>query len=315
MKWPKRIGLLVAVNILVMVTITTVLALLRVNRYFPQGGLTGLAVFCLIWGFGGALISLGLSRVMAKLMMGVRVIPPETNDSELRQLVETVHGLARAAGLPLPEVGIYQSDEVNAFATGPSRSRALVAVSTGLLQRMGSREVEGVLGHEVTHIANGDMVTMTLIQGVINSFVLFLSRILAFVVSQALRSRDDRGGGGGALSYLLAIVFQVVLSILGSLVVFWFSRWREFRADAGGARLAGRQNMINALRALQRLHDPESIIHQHFGSGCAPPDAWKSSLMHCEPIGANHRARFVRPPTRAPRRLSRPSPRTMAGSA
>lgn len=255
----KRIILLVVVNVLVMLTITTVLALLHVNRYFPQGGLAGLAVFCLIWGFGGAFISLGLSRLMAKWMMGVQVIPPETGDPTLRQLVETVHGLTRAAGLPMPEVGIYQSEEVNAFATGPTRSRALVAVSSGLLQRLGSREVEGVLGHEVTHIANGDMVTMTLIQGVINSFVLFLSRILAFVVSQALRSRDDRDSGGGMLQYLLVMLFQVVLSILGSLVVFWFSRWREFRADAGGARLAGRQNMINALRALQRLQDPEAV--------------------------------------------------------
>jgi heat shock protein HtpX len=253
----KRVLLLVAVNILVMLTITVVLSLLRVNRYFPQGGLGGLAVICLIWGFAGAFISLALSRLMAKWMMGVQVIPPETSDPTLSRLVETVHGLARGANLPkLPEVGIYQSDEINAFATGPTRSRALVAVSTGLLQRMGSREVEGVLGHEVTHIANGDMVTMTLIQGVINSFVLFLSRILAFVVSQAMRSRDDRGGGG-ALQYLLAIVFQIVLSILGSLVVLWFSRWREFRADAGGARLAGRQNMIDALRALQRLQAPE----------------------------------------------------------
>lgn len=262
MKWVqvgKRIGLLVAVNILVMLTITTVLALLRVNRYFPQGGLGGLAVVCLVWGFGGAFISLGLSRLMAKWMMGVQVIPPETSDPTLSRLVETVHGLARAANLPMPEVGIYQSDETNAFATGPTRSRALVAVSTGLLQRMGSREVEGVLGHEVTHIANGDMVTMTLIQGVINSFVLFLSRILAFVVSQALRSRDERDSGGGLLQYMLAMLFQVVLSILGSLVVFWFSRWREFRADAGGARLAGRQTMIDALRALQRLHDPELV--------------------------------------------------------
>jgi heat shock protein HtpX len=234
--------------------------------------LAGLAVFCLVWGFAGAFISLALSRLMAKWMMGVRVIPPETGDPTLSQLVETVHGLARAANLPkLPEVGIYESDEVNAFATGPTRSRALVAVSTGLLQRMGSREVEGVLGHEITHVANGDMVTMTLIQGVINSFVLFLARVLAFVVSQALRSRDERDSGGGALQYLLAMVFQIVLSILGSLVVFWFSRWREFRADAGGARLAGRQNMINALRALQRLYEPEAMQaeaqqHQAFQS-------------------------------------------------
>ena len=257
----KRVFLLVAVNVLVMLTITIVLGLLHVNRYFPQGGLAGLAVVCLVWGFAGALISLAMSRLMAKWMMGVQVIPPETSDPDLRQLVETVHGLARGAHLPkLPEVGIYQSDEINAFATGPTRARALVAVSTGLLQRMGSREVEGVLGHEITHVVNGDMVTMTLIQGVINSFVLFLSRVLAFVVSQAMRSRDDRDSGGSwAVQYILSILFQIVFSILGSLVVLWFSRWREFRADAGGARLAGRQNMIDALRALQRLQEPQVV--------------------------------------------------------
>jgi heat shock protein HtpX len=254
----KRILLLVVVNVLVMLTITVVLSLLHVNRYFPQGGLAGLAVFCLVWGFAGAFISLALSRLMAKWMMGVQVIPPNTNDPTLSRLVETVHGLARSANLPkVPEVGIYQSEEINAFATGPTRSRALVAVSTGLVQRMGSREVEGVLGHEVTHIANGDMVTMTLIQGVINAFVLFLSRVLAFVVTQALRSSRDDRGTGGVLQYLLVIVFQLLLSVLGSLVVLWFSRWREFRADAGGARLAGRQTMIDALRALQRLQSPE----------------------------------------------------------
>jgi heat shock protein HtpX len=254
----KRVFLLIAVNILVMTTITLVLGLLRVGHFFPQGGLAGLAVFCLVWGFGGAFISLGLSRLMAKWMMGVQVIPPNTDDPTLQQLVETVHTLARQAGLPkLPEVGIYESEEVNAFATGPTKSRALVAVSTGLLERMGSREVAGVLGHEITHIANGDMVTMTLIQGVINSFVLFLSRVLAFVISQAMRSRDDRDSGGGWLQFILVMVFQIVFSILGSLVVCRFSRWREFRADAGGARLAGRESMIDALRALGRLHDPE----------------------------------------------------------
>jgi len=254
----KRVFLLVAVNILVMATITLVLGLLRVGNYFPQGGLAGLAVFCLVWGFGGAFISLGLSRLMAKWMMGVKVIPPNTNDPTLQELVETVHTLARSAGLPkLPEVGIYESNDVNAFATGPSKSRALIAVSTGLLQRMGSREVAGVLAHEVTHVANGDMVTMTLIQGIINSFVLFLSRVLAFVISQAMRSRDDRDSGGGWLQFVLVMVFQIIFSILGSLVVCRFSRWREFRADAGGARLAGRESMIDALRALRRLHDPE----------------------------------------------------------
>jgi heat shock protein HtpX len=195
---------------------------------------------------------------MAKWMMGVQVIPPDTTDPTLQELVETVHRLARSAGLPkLPQVGIYDSDEVNAFATGPTKSRALVAVSTGLLQRMGSQEVTGVLGHEITHIANGDMVTMTLIQGVINAFVMFLSRVLAFVISQAMRSRDDRDSGGGWLQFLLVIVFQIVFSLLGSVVVCWFSRWREFRADAGGAHLAGRENMINALRALRQLNNPE----------------------------------------------------------
>jgi heat shock protein HtpX len=277
----KRIFLLVAVNILVMTTITLVLGLLHVGNYFPQGGLTGLAVFCLVWGFGGAFISLGLSRLMAKWMMGVKVIPPNTTDPALLELVETVHRLARSAELPkLPEVGIYESDEVNAFATGPSKSRALVAVSTGLLQRMGSHEVSGVLGHEITHIANGDMVTMTLIQGVINSFVLFLSRVLAFAISQAMRSRDDRDSGGGWLQFLLVMVFQIIFSILGSLVVSWFSRWREFRADAGGARLAGRETMINALRALRRLHDPEvaAAEAQH-----AP--AFQSLKISGEPTG------------------------------
>jgi heat shock protein HtpX len=254
----KRVLLFVLVNFLVMLTITVILSLLNVGRYFPQGGLGGLAVFCLVWGFAGALISLGLSRLMAKWSMGVQVIPPETGDPALAGLVEEVHSLARAAGLPkMPEVGIYESPEVNAFATGPTRSRALVAVSTGLLTRMGSREVSGVLAHELTHIANGDMVTMTLLQGVINSFVMFLSRILAFVVSQALRSRDDRGGGGWGMQYLLVFLFEMVFGLLGMLAVCAFSRWREFRADAGGARLAGRENMANALRALQRLHDPQ----------------------------------------------------------
>lgn len=252
----KRIFLLLAVNLLVMVTITVILGLLRVGNYFPQGGLAGLAVFCLVWGFAGAFISLGLSRLMAKWMMGVQVIPADTRDPRLQELVQMVHHLARQAGLPrMPEVGLYDSADVNAFATGPTRARALVAVSTGLLGRMRQNEVAGVLAHEVAHIANGDMVTMTLIQGVVNAFALFLSRVLAFVISQALRSRDDRGGGW--IQFLLAQLFYILFSILGSMVVFWFSRLREYRADAGGARLAGRDNMLAALQALRRLYNPE----------------------------------------------------------
>jgi len=255
----RRILLFVMVNLLVGLTITTILALLNVGQRFPVGGLAGLAIFCLLWGFGGALISLALSRVTAKWFMGVRVIPRDTNDPTLRRLVEIVHEQAGMAGLPaLPEVGIYDSPEVNAFATGPTRSRALVAVSTGLLAQMGRREVTGVLAHEITHIANGDMVTMMLLQGVINSFVFFLARLLAMAVSQAMRSRDDDRdrGGNWFIEFLLVQVFQVVFSLLGMLVICAFSRWREFRADAGGARLAGRPSMIDALRALQRLHDP-----------------------------------------------------------
>jgi heat shock protein HtpX len=256
----KRVVLFMVVNILVVFTITLILGLFHVGRYFPQGGLGGLAVFCLVWGFAGSFISLAMSRLMAKWFMGVQTIPPDTTDPSLQQLVQTVHGLARTAGLPaLPEVGIYQSNEVNAFATGPSKSRALVAVSSGLLERMGQREMSGVLGHEITHIVNGDMVTMTLLQGVINAFVLFLSRVLAFAVSQAMRSRDDRESfGGGWMQFLLIMVFQVIFGILGMIVVASFSRWREFRADAGGAHLAGRENMIGALRALQRLYNPEA---------------------------------------------------------
>jgi heat shock protein HtpX len=251
----KRIFLMVLVNILIVTTITIILAVLRVGNLFPAGGLSGLFLTCLVWGFGGAFISLGLSRMMAKWFMGVQVIPPDTTDPRLRGLVDTVHGLARAAGLPaLPEVGIYESPEVNAFATGPSKSRSLVAVSTGLLENMGSNEVEAVLGHEITHVSNGDMVTMTLLQGVINAFVMFLARVLAFAISQAMRSRDD-DRGGFFFEWIMINLFQVVFSLFGMVVLAWFSRIREYRADAGGARLAGRNNMINALRALGSLHD------------------------------------------------------------
>jgi len=254
----KRMFLFLVVNILIMVTISVILALLGAGHVLPTSRLGELAVWCLVWGFAGAFISLAMSRLMAKWIMGVKVIPPDTTDPVLRQLVETVHELSRSAGLPkLPEVGIYDSPELNAFATGPTKSRALVAVSTGLLQRMGQREVAGVLGHEVTHVANGDMVTMTLIQGLVNAFALFLSRILAFLVTQAMRSRDSRDRGGGWMEFLLAQLFQIVFMMLGMIVVAWFSRLREFRADAGGARLAGRQNMINALQALGRAYDPE----------------------------------------------------------
>ncbi len=252
----KRVALFLFVNILIVTTIGLVLSLFGVGTRLPQSSYASLLAFCFIWGMGGALISLALSRLMAKWFMGVAVIAPDTQDAAQRELVQSVHSLARKAGLTtMPQVGIYSADEVNAFATGPSRSRSLVAVSSGLLNQMRRREVEGVLAHEIAHIANGDMVTMTLIQGVINAFVMFLARVLAFAVSQAIRSRDENRGGGGFIQYLLVMIFQMVFSLLGAVVVCWFSRWREFRADAGGAQLAGREQMIGALTALGRLHD------------------------------------------------------------
>jgi heat shock protein HtpX len=245
--------LLMVVNILVMLTLGIVASLLLGHRA-QSFGYQNLFLFCFIWGMGGAFISLLISRWMAKMMMGVQVIDPNTTSPAEQQLVQTVYHLARAAGLPaMPEVGIYNSPEINAFATGPSKSRALVAVSSGLLNHMKQSDVEGVLGHEITHVANGDMVTMTLIQGVINAFAMFLARILAAFLTRG-DSRDGRGGSF-FMEWMLISLFQTVFMILGSIVVCWFSRWREFRADAGGARLAGRDNMISALRALKTIHE------------------------------------------------------------
>lgn len=259
----KRITLFLLVNILVMVTVSFTLSLLGVSgRLSTAYGLDyySLAIFCLVWGMAGSLISLALSRFMAKQMMGVEVIDPNTRDPELQDLLQIVHSLAKSAGLPkMPEVGIYDSPDINAFATGPSKSRALVAVSTGLLGRMDRAEIEGVLGHEIAHVANGDMVTLTLIQGIVNAFAMFLARVLAFFIAQALRNndRDDRehSSGGGWLQFILVPIFEIVFLILGSLVVKAFSRYREFRADAGGARLAGQDKMIKALRKLQQVYE------------------------------------------------------------
>jgi len=254
--WAKRFFLFAVVNILIIVTISLVLNLLGVQPYMTVYGIDyeQLAVFCLVWGGGGALISLGLSRIMAKMMMGVKVIDPNTTDSVLRDLVMTVHRLARAANLPaMPQVGVYDSPEINAFATGPTKSRALVAVSSGLLQRMGKAEVEGVLAHEVAHISNGDMVTMTLVQGIVNAFVMFFARVLAFALANAMRSNnDERSGSNSMVQFIATMVFEILFSLLGMVVVAYFSRAREFRADQGGAGLAGRDKMIGALEALRR---------------------------------------------------------------
>ena len=250
----RRIFFFLLTNLAVMATISIVLSVLGVGPYISAS--TGLnyqtlMIFCLVWGMGGAFISLAISKRMAKWMMRLQTIDPNTNNPSERWLYDTVQRLAQDANLPkTPEVAIYQSPEVNAFATGPTKRNSLVAVSTGLLSQMNRQEVEGVLGHEVAHIANGDMVTMTLIQGVVNAFVMFFARIAAFTIAQAMRS-DDEEGPSMMVHYLLTFVFDILFGILGSMVVAWFSRLREFRADQGGAQLAGTGSMVSALQRLR----------------------------------------------------------------
>ncbi|MBX2987043.1 MAG: protease HtpX [Bdellovibrionaceae bacterium] len=256
MAFLKRISLFLLTNLLVMVTIGVIWSL--ISAYFLpslNSHIATLMLFSLVLGMTGSFVSLLLSRWMAKTMHGVQVIDPNTAQPEMRWLVSKVHEYARQAQLPaMPEVGIYESDDVNAFATGPSKSRSLVAVSTGLLRRMSREEAEGVLGHEVAHIANGDMVTMTLIQGIVNTFAFFFSRLLASVIASNVEERNRP-----LVQMLVTIVGDIAFTMLGSIVVAWFSRRREFRADRGGAQYAGRQNMINALRRLQSVYErPEA---------------------------------------------------------
>lgn len=250
----KRFFLFAAVNIAIVVTVSLVMNLLGIQPYLTSKGLNlpSLAAFCLVWGMAGSFISLLLSKKIAVWTMGVEIIQPNSG-GRAGELVQMVNRLAQSAGLPkMPDVGIYPGMEINAFATGPSKGNSLVAVSQGLLNRMDRDEVEGVLAHEIAHIANGDMVTMTLIQGVINAFVMFFARIAAYAVSQALKGDRDRDSGMGHFAYSMTVfAFEIVFGILGSLIVAWFSRYREFRADAGGARLAGRNKMVRALQKLK----------------------------------------------------------------
>jgi heat shock protein HtpX len=258
MQFAKRIFLFMLTNILIVVTISFVTSFFGLQPYLNAQGynIQSLAIFCAIWGFGGALISLGLSRIMAKWMMGVKVIDANTTNREERWLLEKVYNLARMAGLPkMPEVGVYNSPEINAFATGPTKSRALVAVSSGLYERMNEKEVEGVLGHEIAHIANGDMVTMTLLQGLVNAFVMFIARIIAFAISQNAKEESRY-----MIRFAVTILLEIVLSLLGMFVIAYFSRQREFRADKGGAKLAGRDSMISALQKLQATYDFNSHV-------------------------------------------------------
>ncbi len=250
----KRIMIFAAVSMLISITVSALMSMLGIGHYIAGGTLQygSLFVLCLLWGLVGSGISLMMSKLMAKWFMGVQLI---TEQGPHAKIVTTVHRLARRAGLTkMPDVGIYQSAEVNAFATGPSRNNSLVAVSTGLLERMNEQEVEGVLAHEVAHIANGDMVTMALVQGIVNAFVMFFARIVGFFISQAMRSSDDDAPASPWVNMLIVFALDILFGILAMPIVAWFSRYREFRADKGGADLAGREKMIAALESLKRAY-------------------------------------------------------------
>jgi len=256
----KRVFLLILTNIAVMLVLSVAANLLGLDRYLAANGqsLGGLLIVAAFFGFGGAFISLAISKWMAKRAMGVRIITQPATTQE-QWLINTVRTQAQQVGIGMPEVGIFDSPQPNAFATGARRDAALVAVSTGLLASMKQNEVEAVLAHEMAHVANGDMVTLTLIQGVVNTFVFFLSRVIGDIVDKAVL-RNERGRGIGY--FVTVMVAQLVLGILANMIVMWFSRQREFRADHGGARTAGTSNMIAALQRLKAGRDDQPLPAQ-----------------------------------------------------
>ena len=262
----KRIVLFLATNMAIVLVLSFTMRLLGVEPYLNANGLNlgSLLVFAAVMGFGGSLISLAISKWSAKTAMGVHVIDTPANSTEF-WLVETIREYASEAGIKMPEVGIYESPDVNAFATGMSKNSSLIAVSTGLLQQMTRQEAEAVLGHEVAHAANGDMVTMALIQGVVNTFVMFLSRVIGHLVDKVVFKTER---GHGPAFFVTMIIAELVLGILASIIVMWFSRRREFRADQGGASLAGRRNMISALEKLNALH-PQPLPEKMAAFGIA----------------------------------------------
>jgi len=282
----KRIFLFLVTNIAVLLVLSVAASvLIRVFgiEEIPGGlNLQALIVFAAVLGFGGSFISLAMSKWMAKRATGAVVIEQPRNATE-QWLFETVRRQSKQAGIGMPEVAIYDAPDINAFATGMRRDAALVAVSTGLLQAMDKDEAEAVLGHEITHVANGDMVTLTLIQGVLNTFVIVLSRVVGFFVDRVLL-KNERGFGIGY--FVSSIVAQIVLGILASMIVMWFSRQREFRADRGGAKLAGREKMIAALQRLKLAHEPAQLPDQMaaFGISGGQPGGWKRLFMSHPPL-------------------------------
>ena len=273
----KRIVLLIATNLAIVLVLSIAASLLGVNRFLTANGLNlgTLLAFAAVMGFGGAFISLWISKPIAKWSTGARVIERPTDRTEV-WLMDTVRRLAERGGLPMPEVAIYEG-EPNAFATGPSRRNSLVAVSTGLLRNMSEQEVEAVLAHELSHVANGDMVTLTLIQGVVNTFVFFLARVIGYLVDSFLR-RDEESSGPGIAYMVTVVVCDIVFGILASVIVMYFSRQREFRADAGASSLMGSpQPMIAALRRLGGL-SPEPLPQNLATAGIAGGKSWMAAF-------------------------------------
>src|SRR6187402_2181986 len=281
----KRIGLFIATNLAVILLLTIVCRVLGIDQWAAQRGmgLSGLIVFASVFGMGGAFVSLAISKWMAKMTTGAKVITQPANESE-RWLVETVRRHAEKAGIGMPEVAVYDAPEMNAFATGMTRNNALVAVSSGLLQQMDREQVSAVLGREIGHVANGDMVTLTLIQGVLNTLVIVLARVVGRVVDSWMSGGRERDGEGG-IGYLV-MVLQIVFGLFASIIVSWFSRWREFRADAAGANLAGRASMISALQRLSANHGDTSLPQtiQAFGISGHLASGFKRLFMSHPPI-------------------------------
>jgi len=283
----KRVLLFLLTNLAVVVVLGIVVNLLGANRFLAGSGLDvrTLLVFAFIFGMGGSVISLLISKWIAKKSTGAEVITQPRTQTE-QWLLQTVREQANRAGIGMPEVAIFNSPEPNAFATGANRNNALVAVSSGLLQTMNQDEVEAVLGHEISHVANGDMVTLTLVQGVVNTFVIFFARVVGFVVDRALSSGSDEEYRPGIGFWLTSMVAEMVFGILASIIVLWFSRQREFRADSGGAQLAGRQKMIEALRRLQQIAEPSHLPSEMraFGINGGLGDGLKRLFMSHPPL-------------------------------
>ncbi|KGM51926.1 protease HtpX [Lysobacter concretionis Ko07 = DSM 16239] len=280
----KRIALFLATNLAVMVLLGIVLSVLQGVFGITLGNNGTLLVFAAVFGFGGSLISLAMSKWMAKRSTGAQVIETPRSESE-QWLVATVQRQAEAAGIKMPEVAIYDAPEINAFATGPSRNNSLVAVSTGLLRGMNRDEAEAVLGHEISHVANGDMVTMALIQGVLNTFVIVLARVVGRIVDGFISGNRESSAPGFGY-YIIVFVLDMVFGLIASMIAMWFSRYREFRADAGGASLAGRDKMVAALQRLAQNHGQNTLPKQvaAFGISGAVGHGMRRLLMSHPPL-------------------------------